>query len=261
MSAKQLARQRPSQLSMEGYIFNANTALEDALNPKTLTVPPELVEKCKGIAILNVYRAGALIGMHYGTGVVMAKRPSEASADDDNASKEKPQWSPPSAVLVNGFSMGALVGAKNDSVMVFIMDDETMKDFAQRPQSRIGLEVSLAVGTFGGSKNIDIDQGAVSLTLTKGGFASLGLQLGTLVNQDKQNRHFYNKPKITPAQILFEDAVQASTDSQVPDLYKKLDHLYMGETWVATKEDIDRSSRFLEASVHASQRFLNAQDA
>lgn len=258
-SAKQLARQRPSKLSMEGYIFNANAALEDALNPKTLSVPTEYLEKCKGIAILNIFNVGLLLGMHYGTGVIMAKRPSEASTDDSNKEKSL-QWSAPSAVLVNGFSMGALVGAKNDSVMIFIMDDETMQDFAERPQSRIGLDVSLAVGKVGGAKNVGMDQGAVSLTLTRGIFAGLSLQLGTLVHQEKQNEHFYNK-KMPPKSILLEDSVQAPASSQVPDLYKKLDQLYMGLTWVPTAEDLERSSRFLEASEHASKRFIQATES
>ncbi|CAB9500533.1 YSC84-like protein 1 [Seminavis robusta] len=251
MSATQILKQRPSRLSMEGYIYNADKVLEIALDPTTREIPTDLVERCKGVAILSIFHIGALMTMHYGTGVVMAKNPPGAET----------KWSAPSACLVNGYSMGALLGGKADSTLVFIMNDETMKDFVHRPQTRMGLDAALAIGKMGGDKTVGIDgKGTISFAYTSGAFAGLSLQMGTLVHQAKQNEVFYNKEKVEAKDIVLSNtAVQVPSDCQVGDMYKKLDLLEQGMTWVPTPEDMDRSSRFLEGAQSSSQRFTKSQ--
>ena len=124
-----LAGARPSRLSMEGYIYNAHTVLESALDPSTPQVSVELMEKCKGVVIVTAVHVGAIVTLYYGTGLLLKK------LDDDGKS-----WSPPSAISVGGTSFGAVVGGKRDNSIIFIMTDEAMKDFVNRPQSRIALD-------------------------------------------------------------------------------------------------------------------------
>ena len=123
-----LAGARPSRLSMEGYIYNANTVLVSALDPSTPQVSVELMEKCKGLVVVTAVHVGAIVTLYYGTGLLLKKL-------DDGKS-----WSPPSAISVGGTSFGAVVGGKRDNSIIFIMTDEAMKDFVSRPQSRIALD-------------------------------------------------------------------------------------------------------------------------
>lgn len=176
----------------------------------------------------------------------------------DPASDGSIAWSAPSAVVCNGLGMGAMVGGKTDNTILFIMDDETMQDFAKRPQTRGGVDVGLSLGKVGGAKTAGNGKSIRSYTFTNGVFAGLGFQTGTLVHQKQQNEVFYGS-KVTPQQLLIDQTVHAPGDSQVPDVCKKLKMLVEGETWVPTQQDLDRSSRFLEGASNASRRFSSLE--
>lgn len=246
---KGLTKARPSRLSMEGYIYNANEVLTTALNPNTKIVPVELFEKCKGIVILTVFHVGAVMSIHYGTGVVMKKKIKDGNNEDQY------EWSLPSAVGMAGYSMGVVAGGKVDRVLSFIMDDETMDDFIARPQTRMGLDATFAAGKAGGDANLGIDQGTVSIFFSTGAFAGLSLQMGTMTFQKKQNEVFYGKENIHGKDVMVGSELKPPEESQIPDLHKKLEQLARGETWVPSQDDLQRSSHFLNKAQEASMRF------
>lgn len=236
---------RPSRLSMEGYIYNANFVLEAALNPRTQKVPPECFEKCKGVAVITVVHVGALLTMHYGTGLLLRK-------------KEGGGWSAPSAVSVGGMTLGAVVGGKRDNTLIFIMDDENMEDFVSRPQTRMGLDAAIAAGTAGGAASVGLDAphlGTVTYRWSEGAYAGAGVQMGTLQCSPEQNSAFYGD-KASPKKIVFTDgAVKVPEDSQVKDIYEKLEMLARGEDWVPDDAALDRSRRFKEVAELQSESF------
>lgn len=127
-----LAQVRPSRLSMEGYIYNANMVLEAALSPNTREVSVELMEKCVGVVIVTAVHVGAIVTLSYGTGILMKKT-------------ETGGWSPPSAISVGGTAFGVVVGGKRDNSIIFIMTEEAMEDFCKRPQSRIALDAYVII--------------------------------------------------------------------------------------------------------------------
>jgi SH3 domain-containing YSC84-like protein 1 len=234
---------------MEGYIYNANRVLEACLNPKTKEVPVELLEKCKGVAILTMVQVGAIISLQYGTGVIMKKTETG--------------WSTPSSVSAGGTSFGAVLGGKRDNFIIFIMDDENMKDFAVRPQSRISLDAAVAIGPVGAKGNVGNEapkRGTVTFTLSEGIFAGLSVEMSTLEAASRQNEIFYDKEGVKTKDILFkEGAVKIPENSQVRDLQEKLDMLSRGETWVPSDEDINRSRHFASEALRQSSRYASGQ--
>ncbi|CAB9527759.1 LAS seventeen-binding protein 3 [Seminavis robusta] len=250
--ASSMMKNRPSRLSMEGYIYNADKVLDVALHPQTHKAETQkLLQECVGVAILSCVHAGALITAHYGTGVLMAKK---------KTTSDKIEWSAPSAVMTVGYSMGALAGGKVDSVLIFIMNDETLRDFMTKPQTRMGLDVALAAGRRGGTANVGLEaesKGTVSVALTNGAFVGASIQIGTLEPQHVQNERFYSISKLTAKTILMSSNIaEVPPESQVPDLHRKLNLLADGLTWVPSPEDVDRSSHFLKQAEDASRHFV-----
>lgn len=272
-SAAAIVKSRPDRLSFEGFVYNANMVLEDALNPKrNRKVLTELIEKCKGVVIITIFTVGALLTVQYGTGVLMMKRKKAAQTggDDsgeggDGASEDASTWSAPSATSVGGISTGALIGGKRDNCLIFLMDDEAMEDFVMRPQSRIALDVAIALGRLGGEKSVGMDlpdKGTITVTFPHGAFAGLGLQVATLDSTDVQNHQFYGKT-VSPMEIVTaasDGAVkQILSNTQVPDLYDKLDLMAKGEPWVPSDQDIKRSTRFAVEAHKKSIKFVKGE--
>ena len=269
-SSRTLAQGRPSRLSMEGYIYNANMVLGTALHPNTRQVPVELFEKCKGVVILTIVHAGAFMTLYYGTGVVLSKR------EDDGGSVS---WSAPSSISIGGTTLGAVAGGKRENVLIFIMDDETLIDFAKYPQTRIALDTALTAGKCGGSLNCGMEapnKGTISVRFNTGVYFGLGLQMATLGMANEQNNEFYTEEEQEEVEdagkdpdidedkrikakdiLLKKNKVKIPEDTQIPDLYEKLRKLANGETWEPGQEDISRSLQFAQVAQKQSQRFLN----
>jgi len=240
-----MMKRRAIRQHMLGMVWNANYVLEKALHPDcNHKIPAELFEKCKGIVLLTVVKAGLIFTGHAGTGVMMAKN-------------EEGAWSPPVAVYVAGYAFGALLGKKDDDILIFIMDDESVKDFAKKPQTRIGATAAFSVGKIGGEVAAGMDlpnKGTVTVSLSNGIYTGFGLEMGTLETvRDSHNEVFYGK-KLKPPQILFEkDAAPLPEDSLIPDIHKKLNMLSLGETWIPGEEDVSRSEHFLKEAEKAEE--------
>jgi len=249
VAAAKVARVRPSRLSMEGYIYNANKVLETALNPKTWEVPVELVEKCKGVVVITMVQVGVIVSLQYGTGIIMKKTETG--------------WSAPSAVAIGGTSFGAVLGGKRDNIIIFIMDDKNMEDFVDRPQSRISLDAAFAAGPKGAKLNLGREaeeKGTISITFSNGAYAGMGVEMFTMETAHEQNEIFYEK-KVKAKDILFkENAVEIPPDTQIPDIYVKMEKLANGETWIPSDDDIQRSRHFADQSIRKSERLSNKKE-
>ena len=232
----------PIRRHMLGMVWNANYALEQALDPNTKNVPRELFEKCHGIVLMSTVKAGVVFTGNVGTGIMMAK------TEDGN-------WSPPVSVSSVGYSFGAILGKRDDDILIFIMDKKSMEEFVKMPQTRMGVTAALNIGRFGGqvSQGLELpNKGTITVSFSKGIFTGGGIDVGTLeTTRDEVNETFY-KQKAKASQILFKKgAVTIPEESMVPDIHEKLQWLAEGKTWTPGAEDIDRSSHYLSLALHA----------
>ena len=253
---------RPVRSTMLGRVWNANYVLELALSPDTKQVPAELFQQCKGIVVMCQSKAGFLFTGHCGTGVMMAKYSKNSNDDDDEEEGDikEDEWSPPVAVYNGGYSFGPVGGYKQDNYLIFLMDDESLQDFADRPQSRIGIVGSCTAGSAGGEVERGMNKtfrGADSITvlISKGVFTGFGIEMETFETcQESQNHEFYGKhAKVND--ILFEKgAVELPKDSLVSDIHSKLRKLARGETWIPGDLDRSRSGRFYNLVENAESK-------
>ena len=140
------------------------------------------------------------------------------------------------------------------------VDDESVHDFAKRPQTRIGVTAALTVAKKGGEVNQGNDttfkgKNSVTVTLTNGAFTGVSLEMGTLETvRDEQNHVFYGKQAST-SQILFEPgSVHVPEGSLVAEIHEKLGMLARGETWTPGLLDQSRTSQAFQIAEEAEGR-------
>lgn len=255
-------KRHPVRSTMLGRVWNANYVLELAVSPETKEVSADLFQRCKGIVVMCQTKAGCLFTGHCGTGVMMAKFAKDEEAGDDSKEDE---WSPPVAVYNGGYSFGPVGGYKQDNYLIFLMDDESMQDFADRPQSRIGIVGSCTLGSCGdeverGMNKTFRGQDSVTVLISKGAFTGFGVEMETFETcQEAQNHEFYGK-QVSVNDILFEKgSVEIPKDSLVDDIHSKLRKLARGETWVPGDLDRSRSAKVYDmVQKSESKKKLNA---
>ena len=241
-------KRQPVRSTMLGRVWNANYVLEQALSPNTKECPHELFRKCKDIVVMCQTKAGLLFTGHCGTGVMMAK----FNDTDEENGKGEAEWSPPVAVYNGGYSFGPVGGYKQDNYLIFLMDDESMQDFADRPQSRIGVVGSCTIGGTGGEVERGMNktfrgQNSVTVLISKGAFTGVGIEMETFDTcQEKQNNDFYGNHASVNDILFTKGAVEPPKDSLIPDIHSKLRKLARGETWIPGDLDRSRSGRFYQ---------------
>eukprot|EP00977_Amphora_coffeiformis_P009385 scaffold2168_cov180-Amphora_coffeaeformis.AAC.4 len=235
--------------SMESMIWNANETLEEALHPKTKQIPPELFQKCHGICLLALVKGAFMVSFHAATGILMAKT---------NPDKlDESEWSPPVSVYLGGYGFGPVIGYKDENVLLFIMDAETMQDFTERPQTRIGLTAASTLCRSGCqlTKGIDLP-GKKTVTIAYSQYAYVGatLEMHSLYTaRPFHNTKFYGK-KATTADIIYKPGhVTIPKDTLIPDIVRKLDLLAKGETWVAGEMDRSKTMRHIDIAKKAEK--------
>ena len=235
---------KPGRLSMEGMIANANKVLDTCLNPNAKGVPRSLLDGCCGVAMMSVIEAGFLFSGNGGTGVFMGR------------DKVSGMWSPPSAMTIGGVGFGFVFGADVKDVLILLIDESAVKAFTSM-QLKLGAELGIAVGPVGRELESNFtggkEGGAVALTYTfsKGLFVGAGLNGCVIKNRNEENARFYNKPGVTPAQIILEPgAVTVPEGAGVEELQRKLEMMRNGET--APLPEGQSPKKEVNASVKAS---------
>ena len=160
-------------------------------NEKEDTVPAEAFQKCKGLAILNVMKAGFIFSGSGGTGLVVVRT-------------KNGKWSPPSAISAGGFGVGLQAGGSNIDYVILMNSDEAVEQFSKEGNYRGGVEAEGTAGTEG--RNLSAGMAGMSAPVTSysfseglfGGVSTSSLAFGV---EDDTNESFYGE-KIESKDIL-----------------------------------------------------------
>jgi lipid-binding SYLF domain-containing protein len=245
-----MPEKRPAKFTMEGMICTGRDVLKEALDPSHPGIPCELVQKCHGVILLHITTVGLVFSGHGGSGVLMRKSHTTGN------------WSAPCAVDLTGFGGGLVAGADVKDTITFIMDEETMKDYAKNIQTKFGGEASFTIGDKGRDTKVGFmppEKGIVTVAFKKGAFAGVGLTMGTLGHCHKINKVFYGK-KIGTAEILYDKNVAIPPERGVEDLHEMLAKLEKGETWVPDEAFNEKSERLWAAAEKSAQIELEDDD-
>ncbi|KAL9376598.1 hypothetical protein Peur_030718 [Populus x canadensis] len=189
----------PVGLSMEHEIYKASNTLRSywqvsMLNPEK-SIPLAVMKGAKGLAILTVVKAGAVVAYKLGTGLVIARR-SDGS------------WSAPSAVCSIGLGWGAQIGGELMDYIIVLHDFKAVKTFCSRMHFSLGAGCSAAAGPVGRVLEADLragDRGSgmcYTYSCSKGAFVGVSLEGNIVATRMDTNLKFYGDPYLTTADIL-----------------------------------------------------------
>lgn len=204
--------------------------LEKYTAEKEDTVPAEAFQKCKGLAILNVVKAGFIFSGSGGTGLIVVRT-------------KNGKWSPPSAISAGGFGVGLQAGGSNIDYVILMNSEEAVEQFSKEGNYRGGVEAEGTAGTEG--RNLSAGMAGMSAPVTSysfseglfGGVSTSSLAFGV---EDDTNESFYGE-KVESKDIL------AGKVKKVPSSVQKL--------WRAL-EEADRKTKvtFQNAQKHQTKK-------
>ncbi|TPX72875.1 hypothetical protein SpCBS45565_g00061 [Spizellomyces sp. 'palustris'] len=172
-------------------------------------IPPKIIAKAKGIAVITILKAGFLWSGRAGSGIVVAKLPDG-------------RWSAPSAIAAAGAGFGAQIGAQLTDCVFILNNDAAVKAFCHGGNLTFGGNMSVAAGPKGRAAEA---AGAVvnfapiySYSKTKGLFAGVSLEGSVILTRNDANKELYGR-KVSPKELL---SGEVSPPVQAEGLYRVL---------------------------------------
>ncbi|CED84957.1 Uncharacterized conserved protein [Phaffia rhodozyma] len=158
-------------------------------------IPRQVMEHAKGFAIFTVVKAGFLVSVRAGSGVVIA-RLSDGT------------WSAPTAIGTGGVGLGGQAGAEVTDFLIVLNSRAAVNSFMAAGSLNIGGNMSLAVGPLGrnaegmGALNTKGKVAAMfTYSKTKGLFGGVSLEGSVIVERQDANRLAYGT-NVTSKQLL-----------------------------------------------------------
>lgn len=157
-------------------------------------IPADILQHCRGVAILSIVKAGFIWSGRIGSGVVCARLPDGS-------------WSGPSAIGTAGMGVGGQIGAQLTEVVMILNTDEAVRAFEQNASVQLGSNVSVAAGPVGRSGEISaaVNSGNVaavySYSKSKGLFAGVSFEGSAVLQRKDVNMEFYGRAA-PPSQVL-----------------------------------------------------------
>lgn len=159
-------------------------------------IPSDLLQRCRGLAVFpSVVKAGAVIGISYGSGVILRR--------DENTGK----WSKPAFFTIRGGSIGLQLGAESVDVILLIMSERGVQRLLE-DKFTLGADAAVTAGPVGREASADTNMGfqseILSYSRAKGLFAGISLK-GAALEPDKEANAVYHGKKISVQDIFYED--------------------------------------------------------
>nr|XP_009675776.1 PREDICTED: SH3 domain-containing YSC84-like protein 1 [Struthio camelus australis] len=172
-------------------------------------IPPHVIAKAKGLAVLSVIKAGFLVTARGGSGIVLARLPNGT-------------WSAPSAIGIAGLGGGFEIGIEVSDLVIILNHERAVEAFAKGGNLTLGGNLTVAIGPLGRNLEGDVALRSSAAVYTycksRGLFAGVSLEGTCLIERKETNRKFYGQD-IRASSILFGDV---PFPAQAEDLYETL---------------------------------------
>ncbi|KAK4105243.1 DUF500-domain-containing protein [Parathielavia hyrcaniae] len=179
----------PSSMASEckkcGKILSSFIDPRQSFGPDKV-IPPAVLARAKGLAILTVIKAGFLGSARFGSGLVVARLPDGS-------------WSAPSAIATGGAGFGGQIGFELTDFVFILNDASAVKTFSQAGSLTLGGNVSIAAGPVGrnaeaaGAASLRSVAGIFAYSKTKGLFAGVSLEGSAIIERKDANARLYGR--------------------------------------------------------------------
>lgn len=165
------------RLNTSAEVFNEVMKIEDK------GIPKDLLAKARCIVIVpDMKKAGFILGAKYGKGFMTCRT---AGA-----------WSAPSAIKIEGGSIGAQIGGGEVDVILVVMNEKGAEKL-MKSEFTLGGDVGVMAGPVGRDATAQTDAlmraEILSYSRARGAFAGITLGGSTLRADDKDNEDLYGK--------------------------------------------------------------------
>ena len=208
------------EYKMQKLIDRATAIVSEFKEMPETSIPPAILEDCRGLAILSVLKGGFIFGARYGSGIVIAK---------DSTTGE---WTAPSAIGMGGGSFGFQIGAEEVD-FILVLNTDAAVDALSKTNCTLGGNASIAAGPVGRTAEgaVTVASAIYAYSRSKGLFAGVSLE-GAVVTEEKEiNESFYGSP-VSAVEIL-SNAVQKPASAAA--LYSALGQYTVVEGEVVTE--------------------------
>ncbi|MEO6246643.1 MAG: lipid-binding SYLF domain-containing protein [Opitutaceae bacterium] len=190
-------RAAPTRAELVTRIESCEAILQEFQAKSALRPSPAAWKSAKALLILNQFKAGIIIGVKDGYGVIMVKKPDG-------------RWSLPVLIDAGEASLGLQLGAKSDESVYIITDEKTPRMlFNQR--FNVGVDAKAVAGPKAAeseSYNKEIlKTPLLAYTKSVGLFAGATIKAGHISRNDDANFILYNT-RYTLPELLYSDWVQ-----------------------------------------------------
>lgn len=164
-------------------------------NPET-AISADALKRARGIIIVNQFRAGLVLGVKDGYGIIMVRRP-------DNT------WSVPALLAAGEGSIGLQIGASANETIYILTNDATPRMLFNE-RFHVGVDAKAVAGPKAASSEHSNEEILTTPVLvyskSRGLYAGASIKAGYLTRNDEANRSLYNTNYTLP-EILYSDWV------------------------------------------------------
>jgi lipid-binding SYLF domain-containing protein len=179
-------------------IESCEAILREFMADPATAIPTEVLQRARGLVIVNQARGGFVIGIKDGYATVMVKR------SDDT-------WSLPVLMSAAEGSLGLQLGFTRIETIYVLMDNDTPRRFFNN-RFNIGVDAKAVAGPKVAERE-HLNENVLSTPVlvyskNKGLYAGVSVKGGYLTRNDEANRFLYNTEYTLP-EILYSNWVQA----------------------------------------------------
>lgn len=152
-------------------------------------LPPRILQRARGLAIISVVKAGFIFSGKAGEGVVVARTGHG--------------WSGPSFIGTGGAGWGPQIGAEVTDFVIVLNNERAVRAFSKGGNVTLGADASVAAGPVGRAAEADVTPRAAIYTYSKskGLFIGASLEGAVIATRVRANERYYGRP-VTAYDIL-----------------------------------------------------------
>ena len=191
-----LLRADPTREDLVNRIESCEAILQEFQARSNLRPSPEAWQSAKAVLILNQFKAGLLLGVKDGYGVIMVKNNG--------------RWSIPVLINAGEASLGFQLGAKSVE-SVFIITDENTPRMLFKNRFNIGVDAKAVAGPKAAETERNNEEilktPLLAYTKSVGLYAGATIKAGHISRNDQANFVLYNT-RYTLPELLYSDWVK-----------------------------------------------------
>jgi lipid-binding SYLF domain-containing protein len=190
------ADQSTKREDLISHVESCEAILQEFMGRPETAIPASVLARARAIVITNQFKAGFLIGVQNGYGVVLVKKASG-------------RWSVPVLIKAGAASLGLQLGGTTVET-IFVITDEQTPRLMFNNRFNVGVDAKAVAGPHAAEKEDDnhpiIDAPVLVYARNAGLYAGATLKAGYLSRNDSANRLLYNTAYAMP-ELLYSDWV------------------------------------------------------